>query len=196
MHVIEAMNSQFTPNVREKKLNFRKMKDWLSSPSSIIGLYPKDSEGRGEVEEFIAEQYNRVYQANISEFMPQLMAFKCNGKLSAAIGIKCATDKPLFVEQYLDRPVEQEIASLVKEQQIKREDIIEVGNLAASWKGSSQLIFVLLPVILERAGYKWVILTATGLVERLIRKLCFKPVTLCDAEQSRVNNDGDIWGDY
>ncbi len=203
MQAVEAMNPQFAPKVTEgatdmaasKKLNFRSITQWLNSPSSSIELFHQDSQGRNEVESFIAEQYQRVYGANIQEFMPQLMTFKCKNKLSTAVGIKSALLKPLFIEQYLDQPVEKVIESQTQAV-VERKDIVEVGNLAASWKGTSQLIMVLMPVILERAGYKWSILTATGQVERLLRKICLTPITLCEADESRVSNDDEVWGNY
>ncbi len=199
MQAVEVMNSQLTPfgseSVPENKLNFRNINEWLNSAGSSIQLYEQQSQGREEVEAFIAKQYNRVYQANINHFMPQLIALKCKDRLSTAVGIKNARLKPLFIEQYLDNPVEHEI-EVHSQEVIERRDIVEVGNLAASWKGTSQLVMVMLPVILERAGYKWGIFTATGQVERLIRKLCLEPITLCEASEARVNNEGDVWGDY
>jgi hypothetical protein len=62
---------------------------------------------RACLERFIADVYLRRYGARISHFAEQLIAIQDEaGNWLAAAGYTPATDTPLFVEQYLDVPVE------------------------------------------------------------------------------------------
>ena len=65
---------------------------------------------RTSVESFIQSVYASSYGATIREFAPQLVCLKANGKVIAAAGYRLATE-PLFLERYLDRPVEQLLGS-------------------------------------------------------------------------------------
>jgi hypothetical protein len=178
-----------------KKNSFRKIIEWLEMPDSTIELYSPLNTQRLEVEKYIAKQYKDIYQAEIQEFLPFLMAFQCKNHLSAAVGFKCAANNPLFVEQYLDDSIEVAMSKLVH-QDIERSSIIEIGNLAATWKGTSQLVLSILPIILERAGYKWAVFTATSQVQKLLSKIQINMTTLCAADVRRVNNENNIWGSY
>ena len=179
----------------EKKTSFRKIIEWLEMPDSTIELYSPLDKQRLEVQDYIAKQYKNIYQAEIQEFLPFLMSFQCKNLVSAAVGFKSAGNNPLFVEQYLDAPVETAMSELVQ-QDIERKSIIEIGNLAATWKGTSQLVLAILPIILERAGYKWAVFTATSQVDKLLKKIQINMTTLCEADVNRVNNEDAIWGTY
>ena len=192
---MQAVNLQNITIESEQKTSFRRIVEWLEMPDSTIELYSQTNPQRRKVEDYIAKQYKNIYEADIQEFLPNLMTFQCKNTVSAAVGFKCAASNPLFVEQYLDSSVEIAMSNLVQ-QDIKRHSIIEIGNLAATWKGTSQLVLAILPIILERAGYKWAIFTATSQVDKLLRKIQINMTTLCDADISRVNNHDNIWGTY
>ena len=53
----------------------------------------------------------------------------------------------------------------------------------------------MLLAIVHRAGYHWVMFTATPEVQRSIEKLGFKIVPVCDADPSRLP-DPEQWGSY
>jgi hypothetical protein len=87
---------------------------------------------------------------------------------AARLGMRPAASAPeLFLEQYLDRPVEQEIAARAN-CPVGRDGIVEICNLAADQRGASRHLFVLLTAVLAAASYRWIVFTATPQVEKLI----------------------------
>jgi len=87
---------------------------------------------RQEVEAFIAAVFKQVYGAQVSHFMPQLVALRdANGVLMAAFGLRNAAQERLFLEQYLDEPIEQ-LMSRQLGRNIRREEITCIGNLAVA----------------------------------------------------------------
>ena len=66
---------------------------------------------RERVESFIAQRFLDVHGARISNFMPTLLALLDEeGNPRAALGVRDAGFEPLFLEYYLDRPVESVLA--------------------------------------------------------------------------------------
>ena len=151
--------------------------------------------GRERVESYIANKFRAEYAANVTAFAPLLLSMSCNGELSAAVGIRPAKSSALFIEQYLDDNVEQFIQSPDGEP-VNREDIVEIGNLVATWKGASQLMFLVLGVALYEAGYRWLTFSATDKVERITRKFPFPLQVLCDSDPQRLGDRADEWGRY
>jgi hypothetical protein len=100
-----------------------------------------------------------------------------------------------MVEQYMEKPVEQALSFLAKEP-VARESIIEIGNLVATQRGASQLLFVLLLAILHKANYRWVVFTATKQVGQLLNKLHFEPLRVCTADSKMLEGSSNHWGSY
>ena len=57
-------------------------------------------------------------------------------------------------------------------------------------------MFMLLTAVLARAGYSWVVFTATAQVRSLLSRLDLHPVTLCEASENRLVNKSQVWGSY
>ena len=68
----------------------------------------KQSTKRKTIENHIARGFNQAYQAQITEFMPLLVALG-RSKIEAALGVRTGEHK-LFVETYFDQPLEQAMA--------------------------------------------------------------------------------------
>ena len=88
---------------------------------------------RDRVEGFIAQRFLDVHGARISSFMPNLLVlFVVEGNPAAALGVRDAGYEPLFLEYYLDLPVE---VVLAKNADLclppSRDCIAEIGNLAS-----------------------------------------------------------------
>jgi len=91
-----------------------------------------DAACRQEVEDFIAMVFKQVYDAEITSFMPQLVALRDHtGVLMAAFGLRHAATEQLFLEQYLDEPIEQ-LMSRQLQRTICRDEITCIGNLAVA----------------------------------------------------------------
>jgi len=166
-----------------------------TSVPTRLTLNSPDSRQRASLEQFIADKFNTVYGASIVEFFPLLLSRFENEQLTSVVGLRPGTVRPLFLEQYLKLPLETAIANHIGEQ-VERERLMEIGNLASSYRSGNHKMFVLLTAILAKAGYTWVVFTATAQVRSLLKKLDFHPVTLCAADPSRLVNKHQVWGSY
>ena len=118
------------------------------------------------------------------------------GELAAAFGLRCARNQELFLEHYLDQPIELELASLVGHAP-SRANIVEIGNLAAALSGAVRWLIVALAVELFQEGYEWVVFTGTQELRNGFRRLGLRPVTLCAADINRLAQaERDQWGSY
>jgi hypothetical protein len=169
----------------------------LLLPNPEFELHNKYSASRTEVENYIAQHFNHEYGAQICSFLPTIMTMRCRSKYSAAVGLRSAAQSVLFLEQYLDIPVEKAIEKHTQKV-VHRNKIIEIGNLVATQKGTSYLMFILVAAALIQTDNKWMVFTATGQVARILHRLNFKTITLCEANQTRLNPQDKTkqWGKY
>ena len=107
----------------------------------IIEVGPDHPE-RLSLQAFIADNFFKTYQADVKHFSETLLGCKdAQGHWVAALGYSGLAHRRAFLEQYLDVPIEQEIASLQK-QTVARTQIVEVGNLAALHPGAGRAIYI------------------------------------------------------
>ncbi len=166
------------------------------SPLPSLHWYSDAPQDRQVVERYISAQFRAAYGANILEFMPELLSLHCAGKLSAVAGVRSALHSRLFLEQYFARPIEEEISQHA-DGVVDRRTIAEIGNLVATRRGSSQLLFITVTAILQKAGFDWVVFTATPQVEKSVRRLGIDLTVLGDANPAALNNTGaSNWGIY
>tara|TARA_B110000285_G_scaffold192842_1_gene221490 strand:- start:180 stop:842 length:663 start_codon:yes stop_codon:yes gene_type:complete len=152
--------------------------------------------GRLEIEEFIHKVFANHYGANIQNYLPWLLGiFDQHNELQGALGLKEAYGNRLFLEQYLNDSVE-EVASQVINTNINREDIIEVGNLAAVSLGGTRSLIYMLAAFLRGAGYKWVVCTATPLLVKSFERLHIPIYHLADAIYEDLSEGQPSWGSY
>src|SRR5690606_23573252 len=102
---------------------------------------------------------------------------------------------PMFLEHYLDQPVEQIIAGRVGTP-VARSGIVEIGNLASARRGASPLLFLIVAAALDAAGYRWLAFTATPQVEKLVTRLQYQPLTLSGVDPARLGDAITHWGSY
>ena len=82
--------------------------------------------------------YAERYGAHITEFAPVLLALRdAQGALVAAVGYRCAALEPLFLERYLDGPVEQALLGADAPSSARR-DMVEVAHLVALKPGEGR----------------------------------------------------------
>jgi hypothetical protein len=117
------------------------------------------------------------------------------GQWLAALGFSELTAKKSFVEQYLDAPLEVNIEAQVKEH-ASRNEIVEVGNLAAIHAGAGRSLIINMTRFLHEQGYKWVTFTATRVLLNSFKRLGIKLFQLAEANPSRLKDGGKIWGTY
>jgi hypothetical protein len=150
---------------------------------------------RDRVEEYIRARFAGRHGARVTHFLPNLFTLGRGDDYCGAVGLAAAANGPLFAETYLDAPVEQLIAQRTGVR-VARSDVLEIGNLVSTWKGSSLLLFVFLSEVIDRLGTRWVLFTATREVEALLARLNYAPVVLADADPARLADGGTSWGSY
>ena len=168
----------------------------LLVPGPDFEITGPDDAGRAQVEAAVAEKFHSAWQASVTHFMPRLLSMQCMGSCSAVAGIRPPASGPLFLERYLDLPVEKVLANTVQ-QAVARRDLVEVGNLVSSQRGASHLLFLVMTATLHRAGYKWMVFTATRPLRNNLLKLGFPMVTLAAASPQRLDESERLeWGSY
>ena len=132
----------------------------LLTPAPQVCLAGPLDNGRHHVESYVAQRYQISFGARVDHCMPWLLSLECLGDLSGVAGMQIADENPLFLEQYLDVPVEQ-LMNQVPGKSVARNSIVEIGNLVAEKRGVSHLLFLLFTSVLLRAGYEHIVFTAT-----------------------------------
>ena len=152
---------------------------------------------REELEAFIHAVFKSAYGANITAFMPHLVALRdSNGMLMAAFGLKKAGAGPLFLEQYLDEPIESLISKKLGKT-IKRDEITKIGNLAvANPRNAGVLIAHVIQHSLDM-GIEWCVATAHHSLQNGVVKGGRDVYPLFPADKSRLSlQEQAKWGSY
>jgi hypothetical protein len=177
------------------------------SPSCTSALIDASHPERKRVEAFIAQRFLEVHGAQITGFMPQLLAlFDAQDAVLAAVGMRDASLERLFLEYYLDIPVEQAIADQAAGQptdqlaqghiNVERERIVEIGNLASIDRLASRKLFRILAHRLSACDYQWAVFTGCSSLQRMFATLGIETLGLGRALQSRLPADQQTWGGY
>lgn len=155
-----------------------------------------DHPERSAVEHFIAQVFEKTYGAQVQHFAQVLMGLRGkNGEWQAAFGYTPAIQRQLFVENYGGGDVEQQISSKL-DTQVKRDQVVEVGNLAASSGGAARMLIARATQYLYEAGFTWVIFTATRSLLNSFSRLDLRPILLATADPARLPDQGRSWGSY
>jgi hypothetical protein len=162
---------------------------WLIDPDHPL---------RPRVEEFIARRFHDIHGARITHFMPTLLALHGEeGDIRATVGVRDAGREPLFLEYYLDRPVE---AVLAARSELRpppaRTCIAEIGNLASVDRRASRRLFGILSAYLASADFEWAVFTGCGALISMFDTLGIQTFNLGRALQSRLPVDQQTWGGY
>ena len=157
----------------------------------------KDASCRREVEAFIHAVFKVRYGANVTEFMPTLVALRdSNGLLMAAFGMRSAAAEKLFLEQYIELPIEQLLSENLGKN-ITRDQITCIGNLAVSNPRNAN---VLIAHIIQHSldiGIEWCVATAHHSLQNGLIKSGRDVYPLHIADKARLApNEQEIWGSY
>jgi hypothetical protein len=176
-----------------------------ATPSARAPQHPNlidiDHPRREADEQFIARRFLAAHGARISCFMPHLIAlFDAAGEVLAAVGMRAADDEALFLEHYLDTPVERAIADKSELSGVvgtgMRSRIAEIGNLASIDRRASRELFKLLTQQLQADNFEWAVFTGCSSLQRMFKVLGIETICLGRALQSKLPRDQQTWGSY
>jgi hypothetical protein len=157
---------------------------------------PSTPAQRAILERFIAARFKRAYGASIDQFRPHLLGLRDErGEWVAAVGYAGAGSGRLFLEQYLDEPVEQALGRAL-ERPVARERIVEVGNFAAVRAGVARRLIPALAGRLRELGFELAVFTATRELRNAFLRLRLWPCMLAAAEPARLGGGAASWGSY
>ena len=167
-----------------------------SVPDSVRAAHVSiASPRRQEAEDFIRDVFHRHHEAHVRSFAPNLLLLEQQERVIAAVGWRGADQESLFLERYLDEPVELLMERLTG-QVFSRERVVEVGHLASEKAGGSVQVIVSLARHLAREGYEWVVFTATRELVRIFTKLGLPLLALAKADPARLGAHAGDWGRY
>jgi hypothetical protein len=167
-----------------------------TEPPRFVEVYQEAGPARARAEAFLEAEYVRAFGGRIRSHYPMLMCVTgADGAVLAAAGFRPASSGPLFLEQYLDEPVEVAIERRLG-QPIRRDGVVEIGNLASASPCVSRLLFSALAGHLQQHGATHAVATATRQLRRSFRRIRFPVSPLATAEADRLAQAGADWGSY
>ncbi|MGE5319208.1 MAG: thermostable hemolysin [Hyphomicrobiaceae bacterium] len=151
---------------------------------------------RAVAEAFISQRFAASYGSRIEAFMPRLFSVRNrDGDLCGAFGLRSAS-RNLFLEQYLDAPIEQVISARTG-RRIERRLIVEVGHFSGAFAGSARAMIALLTDQLHQEGYEWVVFTGTTGLRNAFCRLGLFPLDIQAATADRIPaEERGAWGSY
>ena len=159
---------------------------------SIVG---PNSSDRAYLETRIRSGFGTHFGACIEGFMPRFALYKTMLGSSGVIGVRGAGEDRLFLERYLNHPVERVIAEAAGSD-VPRERIAEVGQFVTDDREVVAPFFRDLVPFLKAEGYDWVCFTGTRRIRAILDRVGFHGLPIATADKSRVADDTSDWGNY
>ena len=155
---------------------------------------------RDELERYVRAAFFAKHGATVRSFMPTLLAFRDRaGALGGVAGMRGADEGRLYLEQYLDRPVEDALTVALAARgvaQVSRHEIAEVGHLAGANCRAAVRMVAQIPAYLVSRRYAWIVFTATSALRGILARFDAPLVELARAEGACVAGTHDDWGRY
>ncbi|WP_075180415.1 thermostable hemolysin [Pantoea sp. 1.19] len=148
------------------------------------------------LQQFIQRAYRQEFNATIPHFLPLLLGlYRADGELVGACGLHRADAGPLYLERYLDTPIEQVFAAKTGER-LSRPRLIEIGNFACAESGNARILFAALCLLLCANRLDHIAFTGTRKLRNIFHRLHLSPVELAPACADKIGAEGSLWGAY
>ena len=161
---------------------------------SLLEVEPGDPL-RPDLERFVHAAFARAHGAEVRSFMPTLLALRGQRRLCGVVGFRLAAAEPLYLEQYLDSPAEELIAARAGVR-VRREEVVEVGNLAGTSCRAACHLITLLPRYLLARERRWIVFTGTSKVRATLERMRAPVFELAAAHSECITGKADAWGRY
>lgn len=145
-----------------------------------------------QIRSFVDDTYRRAYGARHPAAFGDYLSTGAKGR--AVLGYRRAGAEPLYLEAYLDDPVET-LVSVALRRPVPREAIVEIGNLAAD--NAWSMIALWGDAANDLGGASEVVVaTLTAPLRRMFARIGVPLQALMRAEPERLGNDAAEWGSY
>lgn len=158
-------------------------------------LAEPESGMRADLESRIRTGFGQHFQACIEGFMPQLAVYRHTSGAEGVIGIRNAGTEPLFLESYLEAPIEIALSRCTGFR-VQRGQIAEVGQFVISDRDTVPDFFRDLVPFLRSQGFNWVCFTGTKRIRAILARIGFEGLPVATATRDRVRLSADNWGTY
>jgi len=146
------------------------------------------------IEQLIARRYASAHGAVPASDYPHFCMISTGDLPSAVLGFRAASQGRLFLEDYLDRPIEDLVSDLYG-RAIARERIVEIGAHASEQSRATVALWARAARYLDGiADVAVAVLTAP--LRGMFDRLGIEVVELCDADPARLPDAGVSWGQY
>lgn len=173
-----------------------RVRRFTSVEPRVISIHQHFRPERLRVEAYIEATYAEAFSSRIRAHYPTLMSVQdARGEIHAAVGFRLAGAGPLFLERYLDEPIETVLADAI-DAQVARAGVAEIGNLASGSAGASLFLFMALARHLNHLGCDHAVATATRQLRRTFGRVGFPTQRLTTADPTRLGAEAQDWGGY
>lgn len=163
----------------------------------VTAISEPDATDRQELEDFVRTIFRRAHKAEVSHFMPKLLSVRdVQGRLLAVCGLRHAHEEKLFLETYLDAPIEV-LLSQHNQTAINREVVLEVGNLAVADPVNVRSLLASISLYLHSTQSEWAVFTGISVLRNSLVKLNMSLQFLGEASIDRIpDHERAAWGTY
>lgn len=191
LHLINHQNEIEFSLLLQRKFFFQRMPNFSS-----ISLFHGQNDEAMEVKLVISDVYHKYYKAEIMPDYPEFMAIlDQHNQIICAVGFRSALNNDLFLEQYLDKPIEEYLSN-IHQTTINRQEIVEIGSLASTQKDTAKFLFIALVAYLRKKNFKYPVLTGTKHLLRTFRYMGLSPIIIAEAKQEKLLDKTINWGSY
>lgn len=181
----------------------------IGDAAAVARLMPAETSGvqallagpdhprRADLEAFVEDRFESAFGASLTLHHPLIAALMASdGAILCACGLRFADEAPLFLERYLDQPVEELLEDAFGERP-RRSEIVEIGSFASVHpRWSLDLIERLPPWLAAAAGRRFAVATLRPDLCRLLGRAGFGLRRLGRADPGRLGEGAGAWGRY
>lgn len=196
LEIRSSLNSLFSLLFPRGKACKPRKKEPAITGSCTFELIENAGPDRAQAEHFISQRFAKSFGSRVESFMPRLFSLHNEkGEICGAFGLRSANRK-LFLEQYLDQPIEMAIGSRIGNP-VERQYIVEVGHFSGSFPGAVRAMICLLTERLHREGFNWVTFTGTSSLRNAFSRMGLTPLDIQAAKAERLPaEERAAWGSY
>jgi hypothetical protein len=144
--------------------------------------------------QLLKRRYREVLATDLSPSFDTYLSHGRNARTGAALGYRRAGHDRLFLERYLDRPVEQAVSEGL-ERSVRREAIVEIGNFAA--ENAMAMVALWGATANDLGGSSEVaVATLTAPLRGMFARIGIPICLLVPARIERAGGEQSEWGRY